>query len=88
MKYKSRGLRKRGDNSWQTHISHADPLTGEQVTFYHTIKATSERQAKENRESFAGIDPVLHRRARRDDRGSEESVVKTSVFIHWDILSQ
>lgn len=50
MKYKSRGLRKRGDSSWQARISHVDPLTGEQVTSYHTIKATSERQAKEKRD--------------------------------------
>ncbi len=52
MKYKSRGLRKRGDNSWQARISHLDPITGEQVTTYHTIRATSERQAKEKRDEL------------------------------------
>lgn len=52
MKYKSRGLRKRGDSSWQARISHVDPLTGEQVTSYHTIKATSERQAKKKRDEL------------------------------------
>lgn len=52
MKYKSRGLRKRGPNTWQARISHVDPLTGKPVTTYHTIKATSERLAKEKRDEL------------------------------------
>lgn len=52
MKYKSRGLRRRGNDSWQARITHTDPLTGEPVTTYHTIKASSERQAKEKRDEL------------------------------------
>ncbi len=47
MRYSSRGLRRRGDtDKWEVTLSHRDPLSGEIVRSFHTVKARTEKQAQ------------------------------------------
>ena len=50
MKYSSRGLRRRGDtDKWEVTLSHKDPLSGEFVRSFHTVKARTEKQAQKRK---------------------------------------
>lgn len=40
MRYTSRGLRRRRNtDEWEVTLTHRDPVTGEQVSTYHTVEA-------------------------------------------------
>ncbi len=50
MKYSSRSLRRRGDtDKWEVTLSHKDPLSGEFVRSFHTVKARTEKQAQKRK---------------------------------------
>ncbi len=53
MRYTSRGMRRRRNtDKWEVTLSHHDPVTGKQVSTYHTVKAKTEKQAQRKRDEL------------------------------------
>ncbi|MBR0404301.1 MAG: site-specific integrase [Eggerthellaceae bacterium] len=53
MEYTSRGLkRRRNTDKWEVTLSHRDPLTGEQVSSYHTVEAKTRKGAERARKEL------------------------------------
>ena len=53
MDYTSRGLRRRGDtDKWEVALSHKDPMSGEMVTSYHTVEASTRKKAEKRRDEL------------------------------------
>ena len=53
MRYTSRGLRRRrNSDKWDVTLSHRDPLTGELVSTYHSVEATTLRKAERARDEL------------------------------------
>ena len=53
MRYTSRGLRRsRGTDKWDVTLSHRDPLSGELVSTYHTVEATTRKKAEKARDEL------------------------------------
>lgn len=53
MRYTSRGLRRRRNtDKWEVTLTHRDPVTGEQVSTYHTVEAKTEKQALRKRDEL------------------------------------
>ena len=71
MQYTSRGLRRRRDtDKWEVILTHKDPLSGEQVTTYHTVEAKTENQARKKRDEL-----IL-------DMERKGSAVSSTVTVH------
>ena len=53
MRYTSRGLkRRRGTDKWDVTLSHRDPLSGELVSTYHSVEATTLKKAEKARDEL------------------------------------
>jgi len=54
MEYTTRGLRRRrsSDDKWEVRLSHTDPLTGKQVSTYHTITGKTKAAAVKARDEL------------------------------------
>ena len=51
--YTTRSLRQRkGTNMWEVTLSHKNPLTGEIIRTYHTVEASTRRQAERERDKL------------------------------------
>ena len=53
MRYTSRGMRRRRNtDKWEVTLSHRDPVTGKQISSYHTVEAKTEKQAQRKRDEL------------------------------------
>ena len=53
MEYTSRGLkRRRGSDKWEVTLSHRDPISGEQVSSYHTVEGKTRKRAEKARDEL------------------------------------
>lgn len=50
MQYKPKSLRRRRDtNKWEVALTHIDPLSGEEISTYHTVEGKTRKQAEQAR---------------------------------------